>query len=133
MIAAADTLSGLLQHSELKSMNGLQKDELQEHIESHLGEIPSGRRQCVTVAIESIQAAFADHRGRQVEEFRGERALICTCFGVSEDSVERVIASDEVVSVEDVTRICRAGAGCGSCRMIIADMLHDHELHKPAR
>jgi len=87
-----------------------------------------GRQHCFDLALEAFRSALADHRNRTIEEFRGEKALICTCFGVTEETIVGVIeagASD----VSQVSAACNAGLGCGSCQMLIRELIdaHDHE------
>jgi NifU-like protein len=59
----------------------------------------------------------------QIEEFTGEKALICTCFGVSEETIERVIANNRCETVEEVSQKCNAGSGCGSCQPLIQEII----------
>jgi len=129
MIAAADVLAEYISGKSLTDLHGLTDRELNMHIQSNLGELPYGRRECVSVCIESLRAAFADHRARQIEEFQGEKRLICTCFGVSEETIEGLIAKKSLKTVDEVTVSCNAGGGCGSCRMLIQEMLDDCEVH----
>ncbi|MBA2378846.1 MAG: (2Fe-2S)-binding protein [Blastocatellia bacterium] len=88
---------------------------------------PERRRQCSEVVAEALRKALADNRQRIVEEYTGEKALICTCFGVGEDTIESVIRKQGANSVDAVSEMCRAGLGCGSCRMLIQEMLDDAE------
>ncbi len=126
MAAAADVIAADAAGRNLADLHGSDSAEVRENVEAELGEFPDGRGHCLEVPIAAFHAALADHRALMIEEFRGERALICTCFGVSEDTIEAVIAGGRAHSVEDVTRLCRAGGGCGSCRMLIQEMLDQH-------
>ena len=47
----------------------------------------------------------------------------CTCFGVTEERLEGVIRGLKDPSVEAVGDVCNAGMGCGSCRMLIEEMI----------
>ncbi len=123
MIAAADVLAETVQGKSLTHLHGLTDAELNANIQTTLGVFPVNRRDCLTTAIEALRAAFADHRLRQIEEYRGEKALICTCFGVTEETIEDLIAKDTLTTVEEVADVCRAVSGCGSCRMLIQEML----------
>ncbi len=123
MLANADVLAESVTGKRLIDLHGLNDAELHSIIGNGLGEIPSERRECVAACIEALRAVFADFRARQIEEFRGEKALICTCFGVSEETIENLIVKDSLTTVGEVTDNCNAGSGCGSCRMLIQEML----------
>ena len=123
MIAAAAVLADTVDGRELSALHGLEGDALFQTIEAELGPLPAGRRQCAEVCIDALHTAFRSHRSRLIEEFRGEKALICTCFGVTEETIEQFIAEHRPQSVEEVTEACRAGGGCGSCQMLIQEML----------
>jgi NifU-like protein len=123
MIAAADVIAERLSGTELTDLHSLDENEFIEDAEADLGAFPTGRRQCIHVVLEAVRAALANYRALLVEEFRGEKAMVCTCFGVSEDTVESFISANSPDSVDEVTAACRAGAGCGSCRMLIQEMI----------
>ena len=142
MVAAADVLAELVTGKHLADLHGLDKTELRQRITDELDAFRIDRSHCVETCIEALRASFADYRTHQLEEFQGEKALICTCFGVSEATIESflsqpgaasAVSSAEPVAtgfsslpmktVEDVTRICNAGGGCGSCRMLIQEII----------
>ena len=122
-IAAADVLTEIIIGTRLIELHGLDKKLLNSQIETYLGEFPAERKHCLQICLDALQNSFTDFRARQIEEFSGEKALICTCFGVSEDTIETVIKKNLLATVEEVTEICRAGGGCGSCQPLIQDIL----------
>lgn len=124
MLACADVLTAIISGSELTELHGLDTSELFANVEQELGPIPADRRECLVACTDAIRTAFADHRSREIEEFRGEKALICTCFGVAEQTIEHLIDSGRAIAVDDVKAACRAGSGCGSCTMLIEEMLN---------
>lgn len=123
MIAAADVLAETTAERDLTELHGLESDELIENIENLLGEYPTKRSHCLKTPANALRAAFANYRNRLIEEFRGEKALICTCFGISEDSIEKCIADHQPETAAEVAMLCKAGSGCGSCRMLIQEMI----------
>jgi len=123
MLAAADILAERIIKRRLIDLHGLNDGELHLQVESKLDEVPAGRIECVEACIKALRAAFADFRSRQIEEFRGEKALICTCFGVTEETIEQNIEERSLHTVEEVAVACNAGSGCGSCRMLIQEIL----------
>jgi bacterioferritin-associated ferredoxin len=51
--------------------------------------------------------------------------IVCLCEGVSEREIRGVIARG-ARCVESIRRACGAGAGCGTCRETLEDMLDEH-------
>jgi len=101
----------------------LDKSILQTQIKRELGEFSENREHCLELCLETLQLAFADFRNSQIEEFAGEKALICTCFGVSEETIESLIKENSLETVEEVTDACNAGGGCGSCQPLIQEII----------
>ena len=122
-IAAAEVLTENIVGKKLTELHGLKNEELATEIESETGLFPAGRKHCSEICFDALHAALNDFRSLQIEEFTGEQALICTCFGVSENEIESVIEKNAVESVEEVTGICNAGGGCGSCVMLIQELI----------
>ena len=123
MIAAADFLVDVVKGLQLGELHGLNNDDLNSKIEAEFETRCDDRHQCVEVCIEALRAAFADYRLHRIEEFRGEKALVCTCFGVAEETIETHIHERSITTVDEITNICNAGGGCGSCRMLIQEMI----------
>ena len=126
MIAAADVLAENIIGKELAELHGLENLETQ--IETELGKFAANRQHCLKLAIETLQAAFNDFRSAQLEEWSGEKALICTCFGVSEETIEKVIAENYCENVEEVSHFCNAGSGCGSCQILIQEIIDSKSM-----
>lgn len=123
LIAAAETLAEKIAGKKLIELHGLDHAELQAQIERELDKFPAARRHCLHLCLDAVQAALADFRAAQLEEFTGEKALICTCFGVSEETIERVTRENSLETVEQVIDVCNAGGGCGSCQPLIQELI----------
>lgn len=126
-IAAAEVLAENMFGKKLTELHGLENKELKTKIETALGALPDGRMRCAEIGFEALHAALNDFRSSQIEEFTGEKALVCSCFGVSEEEIESLIEKSKIESVEEVTAVCNAGGGCGSCRMLIQEMIDVHQ------
>jgi|GEM_PF-4766815 len=48
---------------------------------------------------------------------------ICTCFGVSKQQIIDAICAYNIKGVDQITKATRAGAGCGSCRVQIREII----------
>lgn len=94
-------------------------------LKQHLGAVEPERQYCAALACEALLAAITDYSNSIREEWVGDEALICTCFGVSEKVIENQIRAGALSTIEDVTRACNAGAGCRSCYPLIQDILDD--------
>ncbi len=123
LIASADVLTEKIIGKRLVELHGLDKQNLQREIESELGTFENHRRHCLNLAFDALQNSFADFRVSQIEEFAGEKALICTCFGVLEETIEHLIKEKSLETVEDITDACNAGGGCGSCQPLIQEII----------
>ncbi|MGI8555212.1 MAG: iron-sulfur cluster assembly scaffold protein [Pyrinomonadaceae bacterium] len=127
LIAAAEVLAEKISGKNLAALHGLDESILMEQIENELGDFPSGRKHCLKLASETLHSAFNDFRAAQIEEWAGEKALICTCFGVAEERIEKLVAENSLRTVEAVTDACNAGGGCGSCRILIQEIIDSQE------
>ena len=130
MIAAADAVAEMLAGKQLTNLHGLGTDEFEQLLADHLEEFPLARKQCAELVLSALKHALADYRSCLLEEFTGEKALICTCFGVSEETIDKYIDANSPTTVAEVTDSCRAGSGCGSCRMLIQEMLDSRTGHE---
>ncbi len=99
-------------------------------IADFLGGLPEAKMHCSVMGQEALEAAIYNYRGieRDVHEEDDEGALICTCFGITENKIRRVILENKLTSAEDVTNYVKAGGGCGSCLTTIDDILQSIEL-----
>jgi NifU-like protein len=87
---------------------------------------PANRTHCAALCHEALLAALANYHNATRSEWAGDEALICTCFGVSEKTIEQVIGARSLATIEQVTRACHAGGGCRSCHPLILDILEDY-------
>ena len=83
------------------------------------------RTECATLVCEALLSAIATYSGSVRDEWNGDEALICTCFGVSEQTIEREIRKKQLLTIAEVTRACNAGAGCRSCYPLIEDIIEE--------
>jgi NifU-like protein len=123
VIAASEIVAEFAGGTRLTELHGVDPDEFSSRIEERLGLFPEDRGACQAVVIEAFRRALADHRSRRVEEFCGETALICTCFGVSEERIVELIEATSAAGADDIAASCNAGTGCGSCRMLIQELI----------
>jgi NifU-like protein len=98
-------------------------------IADYLGGLPEQKMHCSVMGREALEAAIENYQsgGKKKHELEGN--LVCTCFGVTEKEIERVIRENNLKTVEEVTNYCKAGGGCGGCKgeieKIVEKMLGD--------
>jgi NifU-like protein len=85
-------------------------------IANYLGGLPEQKMHCSVMGREALEAAIENYQsgGRKKHELEGK--VVCTCFGVTENEIERVIRDNDLTTVEEVTNYCKAGGGCGGCK-----------------
>jgi len=84
-------------------------------IADYLGGLPEQKMHCSVMGREALEAAIENYRtgGKRKHELEGR--VVCTCFGVTENEIERVIKENDLTTVDQVTNYCKAGGGCGGC------------------
>lgn len=93
-------------------------------IANYLGGLPEEKMHCSVMGQEALEAAIFKYRGIEVEHHEeDEGALICSCFGVSENKIRRVVIENNLTTVEQVTSYVKAGGGCSSCGAEIEDLI----------
>jgi NifU-like protein len=84
--------------------------------------------QCVELACDALLDAIREYSNAARDDWAGDEALICTCFFVSERTIERKIQARGLTTVAEVTAACNAGGGCGSCHQLIQEILATNDL-----
>lgn len=92
-------------------------------IADYLGGLPEQKMHCSVMGREALEAAIANYRGGGKKKHELEGNIICTCFGVTDREIERVIRENDLTTVEKVTNYCKAGGGCGGCQGEIEKMI----------
>ena len=83
---------------------------------------------CVALACDALLDAIREYSNAARDDWAGDEALICTCFFVSERTIEREIRARGLTTVAEVTKACNAGGGCGSCHQLIQEILETNDL-----
>lgn len=93
-------------------------------IADYLGGLPEAKMHCSVMGQEALEAAIYNYRGIEIEHHEeDEGALICACFGVTENKIRRVAIENNLTTAEQVTSYVKAGGGCSSCLAAIDDIL----------
>jgi NifU-like protein len=92
-------------------------------IADYLGGLPEQKMHCSVMGREALEAAIENYHSGGTKKHELEGKVICTCFGVTENEIERVISDNNLTTVEEVTNYCKAGGGCGGCRAEIEKII----------
>ncbi|PSM46876.1 Fe-S cluster assembly protein NifU [Chroococcidiopsis sp. CCALA 051] len=114
--ALTELIKGLTLDEALKVTN--------KEIADFLGGLPEAKMHCSVMGQEALEAAIYKYRGIPLavhEEDEG--ALVCSCFGISESKIRRIIRENNLTTAEQVTSYVKAGGGCGSCLADIDDLI----------
>lgn len=84
---------------------------------------PADKHDCLALASRGFVAAISNYSDAVRDEWSGPEALICTCFGVSEKTIEVAIQTGGLRTISEVTEASNAGAGCRSCYPLIEEIL----------
>jgi NifU-like protein len=79
---------------------------------------------------EALEAAIENYRGGGKKKHELEGKVVCTCFGVTESEIERVVRENDLTTVEQVTNYCKAGGGCGKCKGEIEKIIENIQGEK---
>ena len=90
-----------------------------------LGGLPAEKMHCSVMGREALEAAVANYRGEEVVQHddEDEGRIVCYCFGITEGKIRKVIAEDNLKTVEDITNYTKAGGGCGACKDEIEELI----------
>lgn len=119
-IASSSALTELIKGLTLdEALNVTNKD-----IAEYLGGLPEAKMHCSVMGQEALESAIFNYRGiPKVEHEEDEGALVCSCFGITDAKIRRVIVENNLTTAEQVTNYVKAGGGCGTCLTNIDDLL----------
>ena len=104
-------------------------------IADFLGGLPDQKMHCSVMGREALEAAIHNYRTGEAVVKNLEDHIVCTCFGVSENEIRRVVTENNLNTVDEITNYCKAGGGCGMCREAIQnliDSIRQARIGKPA-
>ncbi len=97
-----------------------------------LGGLPDQKMHCSVMGQEALEAAIADYYSRKggTPPQTQIGTIVCTCFGVTEEEIKKVVTENELTTVEEVINYCKAGGGCGGCKERIAELVEQYQGEK---
>jgi len=105
-------------------------------IAAFLGGLPDQKMHCSVMGREALEVAIHNYRTGETVMKQLDDHIVCTCFGISENEIRRIVTENSITNIEDVTNYCKAGGGCGMCQSdiqkIIDGIESDRLLATPA-
>ncbi len=105
-------------------------------IAEFLGGLPEEKMHCSVMGQEALEVAIYKYRGLEVPEHDAEHdhghaypeyegTLVCKCFGITDTFLKRVIETNNLTTVEQVTNFTKAGGACGGCLPKIKELIDE--------
>ena len=120
-IASSSALTELIKGMTLDEAEQVTNKDLAEY----LGGLPDQKMHCSVMGKEALEVAIENYRTGDTSKKILEGEVICKCFGVTRDEIERVVRDNVLTSVEQVTNFCKAGGGCGNCQDDIEKIIEE--------
>lgn len=117
-IASASALTELLKGKTVEEAEKITNQE----IADYLGGLPKEKMHCSVLGQQALGKALADYRGEPVQEEQ-EGEIVCECFGVTDQQIERAVRENNLATVEEVTNYTKAGGGCERCHDSIREII----------
>jgi NifU-like protein len=118
-IASSSALTELIKGKTLAEAEKITNKE----IAAYLGGLPEQKMHCSVMGREALEVAIHNYRTGETLVKHLEEKIVCTCFGVSENEILRVVRENSLTDVDQVTNYCKAGGGCGGCRDTIRGLI----------
>lgn len=93
-------------------------------IAEELDGLPPEKMHCSVMGHEALEAAIANYYKEEIKHPESED-VVCTCFGVTKDTLETEIKANNLKTLEDVINYTKAGGACGKCHGKIQKILDE--------
>ena len=127
-IASSSALTELIKGLTIEEAGRVTNKEIAEF----LGGLPEQKMHCSVLGREALEVAIKNYETGDSSKKILEGKVICNCFGITQEEIERVIRENNLTEVEEVTNYCKAGGGCGACIPDIEHLLAEVGQHKGA-
>jgi len=116
-IASASALTEMIKGKTIEEAEKLTNQDIAEF----LGGLPKEKMHCSVLGRQALEQAIANYKGIPQKEAEGK--IVCECFGVTDQEIEKAVRENNLSSVEEVTNYTKAGGGCESCHETIQEII----------
>ncbi len=123
-IASSSALTEIIKGRTLDEALNVSNQEIAEF----LGGLPEEKMHCSVMGQEALEVAIAKYRGGALPghdhvhpDMAGD--VVCTCFGITDQFLKKVIKENDLHTAEQVTHFTKAGGGCGGCVPQIKELI----------
>ncbi len=123
-IASSSALTEIIKGRTLDEALNVSNQEIAEF----LGGLPEEKMHCSVMGQEALEVAIAKYRGGALPghdhvhpDMAGD--VVCTCFGITDQFLKKVIKENDLHTAEQVTHFTKAGGGCGGCVPKIKELI----------
>jgi NifU-like protein len=118
-IASASALTEMIKGKTIEEIEKITNQD----IVDFLGGLPKQKMHCSVMGRQALEQAIANYKGASTTKKEDEGKIICECFGVTDNEIERAIRENNLNTVEEVTNYTKAGGGCGNCHEAIEKII----------
>ncbi len=123
-IASSSALTEMIKGMKLEDASKITNKEIAEF----LGGLPPEKMHCSVMGEEALEAAIRNYKGLPPLEHKDDHsALICKCFGITENQIRDSIRINGLKTTKEITNFTKAGGACGKCKTQIEEIIA-HEL-----
>lgn len=121
-IASSSALTEMIKGKTLEEARKITNRDIAEY----LGGLPPQKMHCSVMGSQALEAAIRNYQtGDTTVQKLEDEHIVCTCFGVSENEIRRVVTENNLSTLDEVTNFTKAGGGCGQCRGAIQKILDE--------
>jgi len=119
-IASASALTELVKGKTIEEALKITNKDLADYLDG----LPEEKMHCSVMGREALEAAVAHYKGEDSEKDKAvEGKIVCNCFGVTEEQIERAVKENNLKTIDQVTNYTKAGGGCTNCHADIEQII----------